>query len=355
MNLQLNWNQYLELEKIAMGVFYPLDGFMNENDFNSCVYEFKLNDGRFFPLPVVLDVSYTQAKLINLVSEVGLFVGDVKVGSLFPETVFSPDKEATAKEIFQTADEQHPGVAFYYKQGPVFVGGKVTLINRLKSAFSNYEFTPNETKQYFKNAGWNSIAGFQTRNIPHRAHEYLQRIAMECCDGLLVQPIVGAKKLGDFTTEAVLRGYQVLIDEFYPKNKVLLATLSTTMRYAGPREALFHAIIRRNYGCTHFIVGRDHAGVGGYYAEYAAHELVDRFRNELGISILKLNGPYFCFLCDSISTSQSCKHKISNPNDIFEISGSYIRQQITCNKNIDHRFLRQEVVDSLKGIEVFIE
>lgn len=354
MRLNINRDQYLELEKLALGVFSPLSGFMGEGDFHSCVYDFKLKSGEFFPLPIVFDVSRAEAEEMKKYSEVELFYQSEFVGKIYPDSYFMPDRATVAKEIFQTAEDKHPGVRYFYDLKEVFVGGRVELIKRCRFEFQDYEMTPCETKAYFKDLGWKKIVGFQTRNAPHRAHEYLQRIALEVADGLLIQPLVGKKKEGDFTPEAVLKGYRALIENYFPPDRVKLSILSTVMRYAGPREALFHAIIRKNYGCTHFIVGRDHAGVGSYYKEYAAHSLVDRFQDKLGIEILKLNGPYLCLMCDSITTSNSCRHKEFSPEHVFEISGTYVRKQLMGNGDVDRRIIRPEVLDALKGINPFI-
>lgn len=354
MKLSINRDQYLELEKLSLNVFSPLDGFMDEEDFHSCVYEFKLKNGEFFPLPIVFDVSKSEAEEMKKFKEVELFYEAELVGKIIPTSYYMPDRLKAVKEIFLTDEDKHPGVKHFLDLKEVFVGGRVELIKRCRFEFQEYEMTPLETKAYFKEMGWKKVVGFQTRNAPHRAHEYLQRIALEVADGLLIQPLVGKKKSGDFTPEAVLKGYDALVKHYFPPKRVKLSILSTVMRYAGPREAVFHAIIRKNYGCTHFIVGRDHAGVGNYYDEYAAHRMVERFQDKLGIEILKLNGPYLCLKCDSITTSNSCRHKELDPVHVFEISGTYVRKQLQGEGDVDRRIIRPEVLDALKGINPFI-
>jgi sulfate adenylyltransferase len=212
--------------------------------------------------------------------------------------------------------------------------------------------TPEETRAEFKARGWKTVVGFQTRNVPHRAHEYLQRVALETIDGIFVQPLVGRRKVGDYTPQAIMCGYRTLIGTFLPRERVVLGILSTVMRYAGPREAVFHAIIRRNYGCTHFIVGRDHAGVGSWYGEYDAHELTRQFGSELGIEILHLRGFFFCPICDGIVTEKTCPH-LGTPS-ARAISGTDMRRILVDGAVPDPRLMRPEIVAALKGVPLFI-
>jgi sulfate adenylyltransferase len=191
--------------------------------------------------------------------------------------------------------------------------------------------------------------------VPHRAHEYLQRVALEHVDGLFLHPLVGKKKRGDFTPEAVITGYRALIDEFYPSDRVLFGILTTSMRYAGPREAVFHAIVRRNYGCTHFVVGRDHAGVGDFYGSYDAHVLTQRFDGELGIEILRLRGPYHCKMCDSIVTDKTCRHGTTQPDAITQISGTDMRAMLSAGGNPDPNLMRPQIIEALRDVQLFIE
>lgn len=218
---------------------------------------------------------------------------------------------------------------------------------------SSHELTPFESKAIFLERKWDRVVGFQTRNVPHRAHEYLLRIALEHADGLFVQPLVGKKHAGDYTPEAIFRGYQALIGGFLPKDRVLFGVLSTQMRYAGPREAVFHAIVRRNYGCTHFIVGRDHAGVGDWYGLYDAHDLTKKFEGELGIQIMRLKGPFYCSICDGIATENTCAH--TDCGCTQQISGTYMRAILSSGELPDKKLMRHEVVSALAGIDCFID
>jgi len=353
--LALSYSQYLELEKLALGTFSPLDGFMNEDVFRSVVSEMRLPDGAIFPLPVLLDVSKDDADRLRGCSSVALVFQDIEVGTLSLESIFTCDKSAVSAAVYGTRSIEHPGVRFFNSGGDWFLGGPIRLSRRVHSELSAHELIPEETKQIIAERGWRTVVGFQTRNVPHRAHEYLQRVALEQVDGLFLQPLVGRKKRGDYTPEAVIQGYRALIKNFYPENRVMFGILMTSMRYAGPREAVFHAIIRRNYGCTHFIVGRDHAGVGSYYGLYDAHTLAERFEGELGIDILRLHGPYYCAICETIVTEKTCPHEASHPQSVNHISGTDMRAILSGGQEPQPHLMRPQVVDALAGVPLFIE
>lgn len=352
--IQLRQDQYLELEKIGLGAFLPLDQFMSEEQFQSTVNNMRLPDGSPFTIPVYLDVDRDTADIAHNVNHFDLVYAGIKVGELIPESIFTCDKQTVAEQVFGTAETQHPGVKRFYDQEDWFIGGKTHLLQRVDEPISRYELTPSQTKQRFAELGWKSIVGFQTRNVPHRAHEYLQRVALEHVDGLFVQPLVGQKKKGDYAPDAVIKGYQALINGFYPKERVVLGILSTSMRYAGPREAVFHALIRRNYGCTHFIVGRDHAGVGNYYGKYAGHDLLRKFEKDLGIKIMYLHGPFYCESCDGIVTEHTCCHITGNESVTSQISGTMMREILSGGRTPDRRFFRPEVLEALAGCDLFI-
>ena len=351
--LILNRGQYLELEKLSFGVFRPVKGFMNEDEFEGVVTNMRLPSGEPFPLPVVLDIDGDAAARIRGANQVTLVFDGAEVGRLDPQSVFTCDKTAVAQQLFGTADTAHAGVRFFMRGGEHFVGGPVELTRRVKLDISALELTPAETRAEFARRGWQTIAGFQTRNVPHRAHEYLQRVALELADGLFIQPLIGRKKVGDYRPEAIIAGYQALIGDFLPRERVVFGVLTTMMRYAGPREAVFHAIIRRNYGCTHFIVGRDHAGVGDWYGKYAAHDLTRRFDGELGITVLRLHGPYHCRVCDGIVTEKTCPHGATDA--AREISGTDMRRILTGGMVPDAALMRPKVVAALEGVPLFIE
>lgn len=353
--LHLTRTQYLEVEKLALGAFAPLDGFMDEAAFKSVVDDMRLPDGAVFPLPVVLDLDREFAASIAGGERLELVFDGEAVGEMSVAGLFECDKPAVARRVFGTDDAAHPGVDHFYGMGSVFAGGPVALHRRSRHDLSEFELTPAETRALFAARGWATVAGFQTRNVPHRAHEYLQRVALEHVDGLFIQPLVGRRKRGDYSPAAILCGYRALIDGFYPADRVALGILTTAMRYAGPREAVFHAIIRRNYGCTHFIVGRDHAGVGDYYGRYEAHEAVRRFASELGIEIMCLAGPFHCAACGGIATERTCGHATTDPDQIREIAGTDIRAMLMGGLEPDGRIMRPEILESLAGIPLFIE
>jgi sulfate adenylyltransferase len=353
--LELNRAQYLELEKLGLGAFLPVDGFMNEDCFHSVVNGMRLPDGSPFTLPIVLDADAETAKSIQAESRVALYHSGVHVGDLMPESVYAVDKAKAAVEIYGTDSIDHPGVRFFYEMGDWFIGGKIELLDRVDGSLSAYEMTPAETRALFQSNGWKTITGFQTRNAPHRAHEYLQRVALEVVDGLFVQPLVGKRKLGDYTPEAIIKGYSSLISEFYPKDRVALGLLTTSMRYAGPREAVFHAIVRRNYGCTHFIVGRDHAGVGSYYGKYEAHDLTRCFEGELGITVMRLCGPFYCSACDSLATEKTCQHYETSPQNIMELAGTDMRAILSGGGEPKPHLMRPEIINALRDTPLFVE
>ncbi len=354
MKIEITRDQYLEVEKIALGVFHPLHGFMSEADFYSCVDNYRLASGEVFTVPIIFDVGREVFQNMQQSSSIQLFFEGEHVANLFPSSWYRVEKENVVKKIFATDSLDHPGVKNFLHTKEYFVGGKVEMLRRPQFEFAKYELTPQETKSYFKSMNWQTVVGFQTRNVPHRAHEYLQKVALETVDGILIQPLVGKKKSGDYKPEAVVAGYEALVQNYYPDSRVKLAVLSTVMRYAGPREAVFHALIRSNYGCTHFIIGRDHAGVGGFYGKYAAHALAEKFENELRIKIMKLSGPYYCQACQSIVTEKTCPHYVKAPDQCIEISGTLMRKLLKAGDHVDQRFMRPEVVQALQNIDVFI-
>ena len=353
-DIALRRDQYLELEKLAQGAFTPLAGFMDEDAFAAVVGDMRLPDGAPFPLPVVLDVDAATAARVRGLPRVALTYDGVEVGTVAPESVFAPDKGAAARAVFGTADTAHPGVAFWLDGGSHCIGGPVDLTTPVAAGRTTAELTPAQSKAAFAAHGWRTVAGFQTRNVPHRAHEYLHRVVLEVVDGLFVHPLVGRRKAGDYTPEAIAAAYEALIGSFYPRDRVVLSMLSTAMRYAGPREAVFHAIIRRNYGCSHFVVGRDHAGVGDYYGLYDAHELCARFAGELGIDILALSGPFHCRKCGGIVSERTCPHLQDAPQYVTQVSGTAMREILAGDRTPDPELMRPEVIAAVTGRPLFV-
>ncbi|OGV55855.1 MAG: sulfate adenylyltransferase [Lentisphaerae bacterium GWF2_44_16] len=345
-SLEINIDAYLEIVNIAHEVFAPLKGFMGEKDYHTVVDNMRLASGKVWPIPVTLDIPENKIREIENSAEVDLFLNSEKIGSIMPESIFEVRPIEDAARIFKTSDLKHPGVAKELARSKYRTGGRIKLFKELLPDLPEWNLTPAETRKFFSSRGWKKIASFQTRNPPHLAHEYLQRIAMEVSDGIFLQPLIGWKKKGDFTPEAIMGAYNIMVRKFYPDN-ALLGTLRTSMRYAGPREAVFHAIIRRNYGCTSFIVGRDHAGVGDYYGKYEAQQLAVSFEKDLGIEILPLAGPRYCSGCKCISTEKTCAHA---KKFIQEISGTKMRRMLSSGIRPDEKFMRREISDFLIGL-----
>jgi sulfate adenylyltransferase len=278
-----------DVKNIAFGAYSPLQGFLKKEDTESVLSGMKLKNGVVWPIPVVLDVSEDKKNEIKNEKEILCLSKEGEAIALLKDIEIYPyDKDFFAERVFGTKDKNHPGVNEIYNGGDFLIGGEILLLDKKKDYFPQYNFTPFETREIFQKRNWERIVAFQTRNVPHRGHEFLQKEALKETDGLFVQPVIGKKKTGDFKDEYILLSYEILIHKFYPKEKTFLGILPLKMRYAGPREAVFHALIRKNFGCTHFIVGRDHAGVGGYYPPFAAQDIFDEFKNdEIGINILK--------------------------------------------------------------------
>lgn len=336
---------------IETGLLAPLTGFMGEEDFRGVVDKYKLDNGEIFTIPVTLDVPKNVYESLQSGMTIDLtFQGEV-VAEIIVTSKFTM-KEEDIKKIFLTLEDKHPGVAKEHSRSPYRVGGTTRLI---KKELLENALRPEETKKIFKEKGWKTVVGFQTRNPIHKAHEHIQRIGLELCDGLFINPIIGWKKKGDFTQEAVIGAYRMMIDEFYPSGRVYMNGLKTQMRYAGPREAVFHAIIRRNLGCTHFIIGRDHAGVGGYYGAYDAHKLARKLseENDLGIELLLTREPYYCTKCGQIVTDKHCGHYDTHR---VEISGTIIRKYIADGFIPDEIMMRKEIFQAILACgEIFIE
>ena len=338
MRIDINEETLQDVINIDTGLLYPLDGFMREKDFRAVVDEYTMSDGQVFTIPITLDVPENIYSMSDEKQILDLWYKGECVARLQAESKFIMS-EQDIRKVFGTLEDAHPGVHKERVRNPYRIGGKITL---LKRELRNEALSPLMTKQIFREKGLKTIVGFQTRNPIHKAHEHIQRLGMEICDGLFINPIVGWKKKGDFTQEAVMAAYEEMIKQFYPQERVYMEGLKTQMRYAGPREAIFHAIIRRNLGCTHFIIGRDHAGVGGYYGAYDAHDLAKRISREhkMGIELLLTREPYYCTKCKQVVTDQTCRHYAT---DRVEISGTIIRKYISDGYIPDEIMMRQEI------------
>ena len=346
--VEINEEVLQDLINIETGVLYPLKGFMIEADFLSVVENHTLQNGQVFTMPITLDV---QADSIVKKGDVlGLAYKGCYIAEMDVEDVYMV-RQSDWETVFGTCDIKHPGLCKEINKSPKRVGGTTRVIKR---DILGDSLKPSETKRLFDSRKWKTIVGFQTRNPIHKAHEYLQRLGLEMCDGLFINPLVGWKKSGDFTQEAIMEAYEVMIERFYPSDRVYLAGLKTQMRYAGPREAIFHALIRRNLGCTHFIIGRDHAGVGNFYGEYDAHKLASELisKYDLGIKLVLTREPYYCEACKEIVTDKTCSHYYSNR---VPISGTKIREYISNRKMPDEVMMRKEVLAAILDCnEIFI-
>ncbi len=336
-----------DLEMLAVGAFSPLEGFMESEDYKNVLDMKRLANGLPWTIPITLSISKEKSSTLKEGDDVALLGQDkALLAILHLQEKFHHDKEKEALEIYGTSDTQHPGVARVYKMGEVLLGGKFSVLQLPKhEKFLNYRLTPQETRKIFSERGWRRVVGFQTRNPVHRAHEYIQKCALETVDGLLLHPLVGETKEDDIPAELRMKCYEVLLENYYPKDRVALSVLAAAMRYAGPNEAIFHAIIRKNYGCTHFIVGRDHAGVGKYYGPFDAHYIFDEFDPaELGITPLFFDFTFYCKKCNGMASYKSCPHDSS---EHISLSGTKVREMLKSGQVPPPEFTRREVAEIL--------
>ena len=347
--LCLSKGYIVDLQNIAYGRYSPLEGFITEEDYKSVISQNRLKDGTLWTIPIVLDV---DAETASTLKEGGdILIADENaspIAIMHLEDKFSYDKEAHAKSVFGTVDVAHPGVERVYSMKDVLLGGKIDLIDDSREPFPEYNLSPAETRKIFEERGWKTIAGFQTRNAPHMGHENMQKTVLALVDGLLIHPVIGRKKKGDFRDEVILRSYDVLIENYFPKQRVLLSILPMEMRYAGPKEAVHHAIIRKNHGCTHLIVGRDHAGVGNFYHDEAAIEIFDDYP-ELEIKPITIRGDFFhCKRCGHLASDRTCCHDESYH---LKFNGTAIRKMLTEGVVPPPELIRPEVYEAQREFE----
>lgn len=339
-SVKLSSDLVSDVENIAFGVFSPLEGFLGREDYRNVLVHMRLSNDLPWTIPIVLDVGREEADRLKEGQEVALInQDDQPVAVLFLEERYEYDREELAERVFQTKDIAHPGVAKVMGMNDILLAGKIDLIQESLSPFSQYKLRPLETRILFREKGWRTVVGFQTRNTPHIGHEYVQKTALTFTDGIFVNPVIGRKKKGDFKDEVILASYDELIRNYYLKQRAVVAILQMEMRYAGPREAIFHAIIRKNFGCTHIIIGRDHAGVGDYYPPYAAQDIFEEFP-DLVIVPLFFQSFYYCRKCHSVVNEKTCPHP---PSQHINFSGTEIREMLSQGKIPPPELMRPEV------------
>ena len=337
-----------DVENIATGVFSPLEGFMGRADFRNVLNDMRLRNDLPWTVPIVLDASGEEAEKFKEGSDI-LLAGDGgrPVAVLHLEEKYDYDKDELAEKVFLTRDKAHPGVAKVSRMKDVLLAGLVDLLEISPTPFDRYKLSPKETRILFKEKGWKTIVAFQTRNTPHIGHEYVQKTALTFTDGIFVNPVIGRKKKGDFKDEVILASYDELIKHYYLKERAVMAILQMEMRYAGPREAIFHAIARKNFGCTHIIIGRDHAGVGSYYPPYAAQDIFEEFP-DLGIAPLFFKAFYYCKKCQSVVNEKICPHPAG---DQIQFSGTKIRDLLVKGEIPPAELMRPEVARVIMQFE----
>ena len=342
-----------DIENIADGIFSPLEGFVGQDDFESIVELGRLKNGLAWTIPIILDVDVQTAVKMKDAREVALRVGKDRFGIIYAEEVYSYEKLRVIKSIYQTDDPDHPGVRKMTSMGDRLIGGKIEVIKRIpQSPLRVHRLNPFETRSEIHKRGWNTVVGFQTRNVPHIAHEMLQKAALNIYDGLFISPMIGKKKPGDFKDEVILSAYESLIKNYYPKDRAMFVTLHTEMRYAGPREAIHHAIMRKNFGCSHFIVGRDHAGVGDYYHPFASQQIFKNYA-DLGIEPVFFPAFYYCKKCLGYANDRNCPH---SPQFKEELKGRNIRKMVSLGEIPAEHLMRPEIVKVILSYkDVFVQ
>jgi len=337
--VEIDRETFNDIENIACGIYSPLTGFLGKEDFQSCLNRGRLKNNLPWTIPIVFDILKDQFKVGQK-----LLLKNGKGRALFQiKEIFGYSKTNFAKKIFGTTDPAHPGMQKIHCRKDYLAAGPIFLLAPSRNPLGKFAVTPAQTRTIFKKLGWKTIAAFQTRNVPHIGHEYLQKTALNICDGLLINPVIGKKKEGDFKDDLIIKTYRALIKHYFPKENVLLGSLHYEMQYAGPREAIHHAIMRKNLGCTHFIVGRDHAGVGSFYHPFAAHEIFKKYP-DLGITPIFFSSFFHCNRCLGIASEKTCPHI----NDRVEFKGTMLRNIIGNNELPPHTLMRPEITSIIQ-------
>jgi len=351
-NISVDNELRIDLENIAVGLYSPLKGPLAKNDFHSVLSKGRLSNDLPWTIPILLDISEKDAGEYTQGDAVALSCEGENFAILNVEEKYSWDKKDYCNKIYKTTEEDHPGVQKTQQMNQILVGGQLELFNETQGVFPQYRLKPEETRFLFKEKGWRSVAGFQTRNAPHIGHEYVQKTALSFVDGLFINPLIGKKKAGDFTDIVIIESYEALIKNYFLKNAAILVTLEMEMRYAGPREAIHHAIVRKNYGCSHFIVGRDHAGVGSYYGPFEAQEIFEEYP-DLGIAPIFFRNFFHCNKCGGPQNDKICPH---DEEDRENYKGRVMRKLLAEGKHPDPTQMRPEVTEAiLRHKQPFVE
>ena len=345
--VELDSNQALEVENIAHGVYSPLEGFMCYEEVSHVLENMRLPNDLPWTIPVILDVDEDDLTAVKEGDALSLTFLGKTIAIMKVEEIYRVDLNLYASRVFGTADPGHPGVFKVLNMKPMLVGGTLELLNEMPNKYERYTLHPAETRVLFSERGWKTIVGFQTRNAPHLGHEYIQKSALVFTDGLFINPVVGRKKPGDYKDEVILKAYDALIRNYYPRDSVVLSVLRYEMKYAGPREAVHHAIMRKNFGCTHFIVGRDHAGVGKYYGPYDAWKIFREFP-DLGITPLFVKEFFYCRKCGGMASEKTCPH---SEKYRVKFSGTKTRRMLLSGIRPPPELMRPEVVDAILRFE----
>ena len=348
--IPLSSREISDLFMLGMGAYTPLDGFMGKEDWRGCCEIMTTENGLFWPIPITLSCSEDAANNITIGQEIAL-TDPNNNEVLAIQTVtekYTIDKHFECQEVFRTTDENHPGVQKVMQQAAVNLGGPINALSEgiYPETYKGLYYRPEQTRSLFKENGWSKVAAFQTRNPMHRSHEYLAKVAVEICDGILIHQVLGALKPGDIPAETRVNAIDALVENYFVPGTVIQAGYPIEMRYAGPREALLHAVFRQNFGCTHLVVGRDHAGVGDYYGPFDAHQIFDTLQpGSMEIQPLKIDITFFCYKCNGMATGKTCPHE---EGDRLAISGTRLREMFANHENIPEEFSRREVVEILQ-------